>query len=126
MRFELIISSFHVLIQDWCLTTTALEAKLRTSGIEPELCDWKSHSLPLTYIRSTIIFVPLFKVKIRPSGIEPESPAWQADILPLNHDRNYKWRKKHRVGLFYKFAHLIEQNISPENETHPGKHLISI
>ncbi len=51
MRIELIISSFHVLIQDWCLTTMALEAKLRTRGIEPWLCDWKSHSLPLTYIR---------------------------------------------------------------------------
>jgi hypothetical protein len=25
---------------------------LRTSGIEPELCDWKSHSLPLTYVRA--------------------------------------------------------------------------
>lgn len=58
MRLELIISS----LQDWCLTTMALEAFiniiysinniLRTPGIEPELCEWKSHSLPLTYIRS--------------------------------------------------------------------------
>lgn len=57
MRFELIISS----LQDWCLTTMALEAPyfkmwikkvdLRTLGIEPRLYDWKSHSLPLTYIR---------------------------------------------------------------------------
>lgn len=61
MRFELIISS----LQDWCLTTMALEAymiwlnlkalrykvDLRTLGIEPRLCAWKAHSLPLTYIR---------------------------------------------------------------------------
>jgi hypothetical protein len=26
MRIELIISSFHDLLQDWCLTTMALEA----------------------------------------------------------------------------------------------------
>ena len=24
---------------------------IRTSGIEPELLDWKSNSLPLTYVR---------------------------------------------------------------------------
>lgn len=58
MRVELIISS----LQDWCLTAMALEALstlniiiidgIRASGIEPELCDWKSHSLPLTYTRS--------------------------------------------------------------------------
>ena len=47
MRIELIISS----LQDWCLTIMALEAKLRTSGIEPEHLDWKSSSLPLTYTR---------------------------------------------------------------------------
>ena len=29
MRIELIISSFHDSIQDWCLTTMALEALLR-------------------------------------------------------------------------------------------------
>ncbi len=60
MRIELIISS----LQDWCLTTMALEANMlirffiniRTSGIEPELCDWKSHSLPLTYARNNLKF----------------------------------------------------------------------
>ncbi len=52
MRIELIISS----LQDWRLTITALEAEIRTSGIEPELCDWKSHSLPLTYIRINLKF----------------------------------------------------------------------
>lgn len=40
MRIELIISS----LQDWCLTTMALEAKkckfIQSSGIEPENYDW--------------------------------------------------------------------------------------
>ena len=30
---------------------------IRTPGIEPELLDWKSNSLPLTYVRTDIYYV---------------------------------------------------------------------
>ena len=52
MRLELIISS----LQDWCLTTMALEAQnygnLELDDVlEPELCHLKTHRILLTYIR---------------------------------------------------------------------------
>ena len=30
---------------------------IRTPGIEPELLDWKSNSLPLTYVRTNIYYI---------------------------------------------------------------------
>lgn len=33
------------------LSKATIKVDLRTLGIEPRLYDWKSHSLPLTYVR---------------------------------------------------------------------------
>ena len=44
---------------------------IRTSGIEPELLDWKSNSLPLTYIRTIVncgFYLSCFSDKIYTSN----------------------------------------------------------